>query len=106
MLHCWKNGASVFSVCQTSCFIPPAAGTQLETVSEWKEALQLVMSEGVTGGECVSVLVRQLVVRGGPHFATKIISSVGVAGGGASGDEGVEIHSLLVHLSEVLAQQK
>ena len=95
------------------------AGSVLETVYDWQEALQVMneitshVTDPVTPDEShvteeltMSVLVRQLVARVGPGLAVKIIGSVGVVLGGVSGEEGAEVHSLLVQLADVHVQQK
>ena len=94
-------------------FSPSGAGNLLETVSEWQETLQVMCSltatkreDRETGQLTIGGLVRLLVASVGPSLATKVIDSVGVVGGGALGEEGVEVHSLLVELAGIHAEQR
>ena len=54
----------------------------------------------------MSGLVYQLVASVGPSLAAHILASVGGVRGGASGGESAEVHSLMVQLAAVHAQQK
>ena len=96
---------------------PPHTGRLVESVADWQKALE-TMSEvygpvtgHVTGhvreGELtMSELVHVMVERVGPTLATHILASVGGAGGVASGEAGAELHSLLVQLAALHAQQR
>ena len=91
-------------------------GSLLTTVAEWKEVLQIVKDLPTDDGDhkgddqdnklTLCRLVRMLVASVGPSLATHIMASVGGAGGGATGEEGAELHSLMIQLSAIHAQQK
>ena len=96
----------------------PFAGDLLTSVSDWQEALHIMndltghVTSHVTGhvtceGELtMSELVYRLVVSVGPALATHIITSVGRVEGGATGEEGVELHSLMVQLAAIHSEQR
>lgn len=54
----------------------------------------------------VAGLVYMLVDSVGPGLASRILASVGGVEGVASGEEGAELHSLMVQLAATHAQQK
>lgn len=67
------------------------------------------VTDHVTGCEgelTMSELVYKLVSSVGPALATRILNSVGGAEGGATGEEGVKLHSLMVQLAAIHSEQR
>lgn len=87
----------------------------LTSVTDWQEALHIMndltghVTGHVTGREgelTMSRLVYLLVERVGPALATHILASVGGVWGGVTGEEGVELHSLMVQLAAIHSDQR
>lgn len=87
-------------------------GNLLLTVADWQEALQIMTDTAshVTSRHdnelTVPGLVYMLVDSVGPALSLHILASVGGVEGVASGEEGAELHSLVVQLAATHAQQK
>lgn len=87
-------------------------GNLLLTVADWQEALQIMTDTAshVTSSHdnelTVPDLVYMLVDSVGPGLASHILTAVGAVEGVASGEEGAELHSLMVQLAATHAQQK
>lgn len=87
-------------------------GNLLLTVADWQEALQILTDTAryVTTSHddelTVPGLVYMLVDSVGPVLSSHILASVGGVEGVATGEEGAELHSLMVQLAATHAQQK
>ena len=82
-------------------------------VADWTEALHIMcditshVTSHVTEDELtMSDLIHVMVDNVGPSLALQILSSVGGTGGVASGEAGPELHSLMIQLAAIHAQQK
>lgn len=93
-------------------FMFHTTGDLLLTVSDWQEALQMMANSasrgaGSHGNELtMASLVYMLLDSVGPTLSSHILASVGGLEGVASGEEGAELHSLMVQLAAIHAQQK